>query len=275
MNKLLTNSIMDVNGVKKKRVLHHLFTDLSAHDHPQYTYHIVDSGSPPSAPESLGQIYIDSDTGLRWIADGTGAVTDWHLISRQGWGAYAMGRGVTLTSAFSSAQTLDFNGSTVLIPIAIVSPMLLASVTIRERSTSLAREWGWGVYVQSINSSSLVERVLRRVAASNGTESFTASAASNRTLNASALTYLESGLYWLAIQNRHASNLLSVGAQDLAIFQPTAANPYALLLHGLQNSAQSALGATLDISAWDFTASEQRVLGARMNGAVFGQSVGF
>jgi len=182
------------------------------------------------------------------------------------WTPYVYPLNFSVSAALTTATFLAANGGSVAIPVFVPVYMALRSVTLRNTDTSLARTWGWDLYKEINNVDSTADRTLLRVANSNGDESYTASAASNRVLAAaSAPVYLEPGLYWIVIQNRHATNNYGVGS--------TAAG----LAFGNTSQTKTTTnpnGSTLDFVAATWTASTL-IWGVRLDGSVFGQSAIF
>ena len=201
---------------------------------------------------------------------GDGAQIDYNSLanlpagtSLAGFLSVAFQIGFVTDAAFASTITLPANGGSIAIPILVDAPMLFNDVYIRQVATATARTWGWDLYYQVLST----DNVLTRVAASNGNDTFTPTVASFRTLAASgAPVTLAPGLYWLVIQNRHASStfLLAGSAQGsnfaTAIQQTkTTSNPN---------------GGTLDFTAATWTKASLMVA-ARLEGRVFGQSTVF
>lgn len=170
---------------------------------------------------------------------------------------------MTFSPSSTLAVTLNLPaaGGSVAIPFAIPSHMQLDSVTIRNNDAATTRTWGWDLYEQSLST----QNVLTRVANSTADDTFTPGAASNRTVNAAAVVDLKPGTYWLVIQNRHATNAFSLGTTGVGLV--------------IGNSAQTKTttnpnGATLDFTAATWTA-QTAIMGARLNGRVFGLSTLF
>lgn len=114
------------------------------------------------------------------------------------------GRPYTISDSMTGAgQTV---GQVYIVPVRLVAPMALQSVSVRCTDTASARSWEWALY-QDVGSANLT-----RVAVSNGSDAFTPSAASTRTLAASgAPVQLPAGVYWIAIRNNHGSNNFGLG----------------------------------------------------------------
>lgn len=186
--------------------------------------------------------------------------------SIDGWLPYAYPIMYTHDAEFSISQSLPAGGGSAAIPFALAAPMLLESVTILQVSTSSERTWGWDLYWQENNTGDSGENTLARLAACSANDTFTPATALQRTLSAgSAPVSLDAGLYWLVIQNRHASNT------------------FELALHEVNNFARSGWqykttsnpnGATLDFVAATWGKSSE-IPAARLNGRVFGQTTAF
>jgi hypothetical protein len=185
-----------------------------------------------------------------------------------GWLPYAYPMGVHASVISSSSHTLAANGGSLACPIVLTGHMLLESVTINQRSTGTARTWGWDIYAQYLNNGNSGENTLARVAASNGDQSFTPSAADNRTLAAaSAPVYLGPGIYWLVIQSRHATS-------TRVLLGDAGANLFAAVNHVQTKTTTNPNGATLDFVAATWTKSVNTAP-MRLNGRVFGATALF
>lgn len=176
---------------------------------------------------------------------------------------YALSLGVFAGATLSSsAAILAANGGTALVAVALAAPLLLESVTIRENSTTLARGWEWRLY-KDTGSATLAE-----VAGANGSETYTATIASNRTAAATTPATVAAGLYWLAIRATDASNGLNLSGLSVG------AGAGGLGGNGIQTKTVGALGSTLDATAATWTRSSN-IVAVRLNGRVFGQASAF
>lgn len=212
-------------------------------------------------PPEAAQVY-DGDMEQLYIFDGQ----RFRAVGVAGWAPVALPLLFVPSGAFTSGSAIPSNGGSLAIAMHVTANMLLESVSVENRDTAGAREWGWDLYRQFLNNGNSGENTLTRVVASNGTEAYTASAASVRTLNAAAVTYLEPGIYWLVIQNRHASQNFSMG------FSATSA---VFGINGAQTkTTTNPNGSTLDFVAATWTKSTA-IWGARMNGRVFGDTAVF
>jgi hypothetical protein len=202
------------------------------------------------------------------LAVGTSSSADWKELNGIGWSPYALPMGIDFLTSFGTL-TLATNGGSVAAVIELASPMLLQSVAIYNTNTTLERTWGWDLYVQNTNTGDSAENTLTRVAASSADETYTAAAASIRTINASsAPVYLRPGTYWIVIQCRHASNSFGMGAQ-------VTDSAFASGLNYIQTKTTSnPNGATLDFVAATWTKDDARV-GVILRGRVFGQTSAF
>lgn len=192
----------------------------------------------------------------------------WRAVESVGWSPYAYPLVFNPQATFTTLATLTNQYGSNAIPVAVQSHMLLESVTVRNANTNLARSWGWNLYKQYLNNGNSGENTLNQVAASSADDSFTpAGAASNRTVTAgSAPVYLAPGVYWLVIQNRHASNAFSIGSEAVST---------AFALNAAQTKdTGSSNGTTLDFVAATWT-KVTAIYGVRLNGRVFGQSTAY
>lgn len=220
-------------------------------------------GAPVSGTFSTGDWVIDQ-TGVIWVCISGGTPGTWATPPAvpNGYQPYAYPINMVNNAAFTTALALAANGGSLAIPIRLEAPMLLQSVSIRNTDTSGARIWGWDLYLQT----GLTE-ILNRVAACSADESYTASAASTRTLDAgSAPVALGAGVYWLVIQNRHGSNTFGLGTT--AVSSAFAQNT------GQTKTTTNPNGATLDFIAATW-AKQTATVAARLNGRVFGESAAF
>lgn len=207
-----------------------------------------------------------SDTYERDIYDGQ----RFRAISPVGWLPYALmepyGWNGTITIG---SDALAANGGSAAVPIILRSHMLLQSVSIRNGDTASARTWAWDLYIQDLNNGNSGENTLRRVAASNGSETFTAAAASIRTLDVtSAPVYLPPGAYWLVVQNRHASNTFNVTNST------SSTNFWSTLTTSQIKTTTNPNGSTLDFVAATWTKADKWYF-FRLNGRIFGQATSF
>jgi hypothetical protein len=188
------------------------------------------------------------------------------IIGAAGWVPHALMIGAYQGMAISSTTSIAANGGTLLIPYSLAGHMLLEAVAVRQASSSLARQWGWDLYEQRLNNGNGSENTLDRVAACSADDSFTPGAASIRTLTAgSAPVYLAPGVYWLAIQCRHASNAFVISHNT---------GTSSIINTGQTKTTTNPNGATLDAVAATWT-KQNDVFFAALLGRVFGQTTAF
>ena len=184
-------------------------------------------------------------------------------IGEVGWCHIAFPLGHVLNSTFPVSFNQANQWDTTIIPIVVPGHMLLHSATVRNNDTGTARTWGWDLYVNRLNNGNSGENTAVRVASCSADQTFTPTVASDRTITASAATYLAPGLYWLAIQNRHASSGFSLAAKVADTFAFNAARRKAAGTGGTN-------GATLDlVTSWTATTSQAA---AWLSGRVLGEA---
>lgn len=189
-------------------------------------------------------------------------------LGAAGWCPFALQLGAAVVGpTLGVTHTMTANGGSIAIPVSVPSHMLLQAVTLRNLDVSTARTWGWDLYEQYLNNGNSGENTLTRIASSNGNDTFTAAAASNRTLAAtSAPVYIPPGIYWLVIQNRHATSSFALAstAQSSSLWGNTAQT----------KTTTNPNGATLDFVAATWT-KVTAIYGVIMEGRVFGQTASF
>jgi hypothetical protein len=168
------------------------------------------------------------------------------------------------TLSYTSGIILDANGGMAQIPMEVSAPMNLRSVSIRNANGASPRSWSWALYKDEGNSATAT-----RVAISDGSDAFTPSVASTRTLAVtSPPVALSPGIYWLVIKNMHASNAFNMGA--------VASNSsFSLNLTGALAAVGNvdALPSTLDlVTSWSKSAL---TIASALNGSVLGQSTAY
>ncbi len=210
-----------------------------------------------------GLTAYESDTEHFDLYDGQ----RFRLAGVAGWVPYAHPVSQFLNADFATALTLPANGGSVAVPMMVTGHMLLQSVTIHQVSTGTARTWAWDLYEQFLNNGNSGENTVTRIAASNGSQNFTPTVASNQTLDVtSAPVYIAPGVYWLVIQNRHATNTLTVGVR--AALGTLVPNTYQT------KTTTNPNGSTLDLVAATWTKATDWI-GVMMNGRVLGQTAAY
>jgi hypothetical protein len=190
--------------------------------------------------------------GVKWATPSGGAAT---FVGYLPW-AYSLGANDDSSNAASVA--LAANGGTILIPVLLAAPLALVSVTIRNRDTTLTRSWEWRLFREPSGGGATLDHI----ANANGSDTFTAAAASYRTSAAAATVTLDPGLYWLAIRNTEAANAFNIGGGT-----GLQANNYQTKTIG------SALTTTLDATTgWT---KSTLIVPVTLDGAVFAQTTIF
>lgn len=255
--------IYGTSGLRQFQTDHGQFKGLTDDDHTSYLKPTTGTGRPTSTPSRIGQLYIDTTNGLRWISVGASSSADWKTMSAVGWLPFAYPYGYYADSnPGASANILTSRGiaSAIFLP----APMQLQSMTIRILATT-QHSWSWALYVQDSNSGDSGENTLRRVAASNGTDTFTSAVTVDRTLDASsAPVLLDPGTYWAVVRNDHGSNNLPVGYTTTSV---------SAIDIGQISSGSITLGSTIDlVTNWSHLNDFMLFY---LSGRVFGQTSGW
>lgn len=168
-------------------------------------------------------------------------------------------------AALTTTETLAANGGTMVVPMRVTGHALLEQVRVRNTDTGTQRTWGWDIYQQRLNNGNSGENTLDRVAACSANETFTpGGAASNRSITASSgPVYLAPGVYWLAIQNRHATNTFGVGTTTGGVSLGTTYKT---------KTTTNPNGSTLDFVAVTWTGVGGSSVGALLMHRAFGQT---
>lgn len=210
-----------------------------------------------------GYIGYQSTTEIVRVYDGQRE----RAVSATGWVPFLYMPNFVSSAALTTALSLAANGGSLAVPMYLAGHMLLERVLLRNTDTTLARSWHWDLYVQRLNNGNSGENTLDRVASATADESFTAAAASTRALAAgSAPVYLGPGVYWLVIQNTHASNTFGIGST--AVSAAMANNS------GQTKTLTVPNGSTLDFVAATWT-KVTAMYALRLEGRVFGQTTQF
>ena len=188
-------------------------------------------------------------------------------VTPVGWLPYAYPLFYVADAAYTTLLNMA-SGDSLAIPIVLVAPMLFESVSCGNGNTTLDHTWGWDLYEQYLNNGNAGENTLTRIAKSNADETWTATVLSLRTIAAAgAPVFLPPGLYWLVIQNRHATN--TFGLLKAAISGVMQVDAMQMKTTSIPN------GATLDFVAATWTKYGSQVPAVRLNGRVFGQTTAF
>ena len=188
-------------------------------------------------------------------------------ITPVGWLPFAYPLFYVADAAYTTLLNMA-SGDSLAIPIILTAPMLLDSVSCGNGNATLDHTWGWDLYEQYLNNGNAGENTLTRIARSTVDETWTATVLSLRTIVAnSAPVFLPPGLYWLVIQNRHATN--TFGLCKAAISGVMQVNVLQMKTTSIPN------GATLDFVAATWTKYASQLPAVRLNGRVFGQTNAF
>ena len=125
---------------------------------------------------------------------------------------YAYMAGFSASGTYTTALALAANGGSLAIPVVLSARMHLHQVSLWNTDTSGARSWNWALY-DSLLIGGLARNDLPRIAYGTADDAFTAGAASKRTIAmAGFANYINPGIYWLVIQNTHATSTFGVGS---------------------------------------------------------------
>jgi len=221
-------------------------------------YYGVDAITASSSNTFTGQVDLRGGTGVTLaVSSNTVTVSASGAIGPVGYEAqiYA-GAPISISDATTSGTVAV--GTVYIAPVRVVSTLRLQSVSIRELNASVARSWQWALYRDDGTANAA------RVATSNGSDAFTPSAASTRTLDVSgAPVTVPPGVYWIAVRNDHASNTLGLA------FILAAAS---FTLVGNRNKTTT-LSDPLDISTgWSTTANTPLIV---LRGRIAGESTAY
>jgi hypothetical protein len=165
------------------------------------------------------------------------------------------------TNGIAVPNALPAVGGSLLCPIFVPARMSLQGISYRNTDTTLARSSEWRLYLDD-NSGVTVNEI----AGANGTDSFTASAASTRdSACASPPVALLPGLYWLVLRNTHATNTLGIGSGSATNgLVPT---------YVKNKTLGSSLSSTLDIdTSWVTALFGNAIPAVRLNGRILGKT---
>ena len=135
-------------------------------------------------------------------------ITDYRTIDgvlgNHGWAIRAYPQGLGPSSVSTSSTTLTNQYDAMIVPVVVPSAMRVVSITVRQGvSDGTQRNFSVGLACQSAyNAGTMV------MLSQAGTGNYTAGAVSNETLNiggATGYVIIEPGVYWVVIQNQHAT----------------------------------------------------------------------
>jgi Pectate lyase superfamily protein len=173
---------------------------------------------------------------------------------------WAFAQGIEQNTVTTTSQALAANGGTVMVCIDVAGYMSVQSISLRSQDATLMRSIEGRLYRELPGTGVLVE-----VLGSSFSTSFTATAASNRTVSvASPGAVIPPGIYWLALRNTQAANTFALGTASAGTLAGSGAQTKTLA---------SALTSTLD-AATGWT-KVTWVPGVRVNGRAFAQTTAF
>lgn len=229
---------------------------------------------------------LDVNTGTLRLPVGTGALTTtegyvgWQSTTERlrlydgqrergigsvGWTISAFPTVFVASAAFTTALSLPADGGSIAIPMVVPAHMLCVGAEWRNTDTASARTVDCALYENRLNNGNGAENTAARIALTAGQLSYTASAASIKGIDFDPIVYLPPGVYWLVIQNQHASNTYGIGST-------AASSAFA------RNSAETAtitnpFGSTLDlVTGWSKVTA---MYAARLYGRVLGDTAPF
>lgn len=223
-------------------------------------------GTSPSTPSTgYAGIYSDTNYLLPAVIDVNGRKAP---LPASGFLPFAFPVGWTITATSPSAYTMPANGGAIACAFFLAAPMMLRSVSVWNNNVNGARTWDWYLFQQYTQTEASAENTLHVVAQGSSAETFTAAAASRRTITAgSAPVYIPPGAYWMVIQCQHASNSFII------TYQTYSGNMQTINLEQ-EKTVTNPIGSTLDFVAATWTKG-LKTFEITMNGEVFGQSAAF
>lgn len=175
------------------------------------------AGSPARPTLQQDTIYWEMPLADIAVANGFSVINQTDISQRQraintqsmGWQAYAhpmnyaMGQGVGNVLNLTSTHTLLF-------PIVAYGNFLLQDLLVRVTTVAVTPyKFGWDLYVQDTNDGLTAENILRRIAQSNADVSGNLPGSATflpASIVMGGTIPLSAGVYWLAFQNRHATD---------------------------------------------------------------------
>lgn len=187
---------------------------------------VVKQGTPAASP---ARVAMQQDTAI-WeipladiaVANGFSTLAQSAISPRQrfiidqsrGWQPVALPLGYAAGSTIGSSTVLAANGGTVLICIPVHANMAVGRIRfVTVSNTGQAYQIGWDLYREEINDAVPADAILRRVSKSVAdlTGTFSVGTDSLNILAEGPPVPITPGVYWLAFQNRHATNTFQLG----------------------------------------------------------------
>jgi hypothetical protein len=173
--------------------------------------------------------------------------------------------GFDASGTYTTALNLAANGGCLAVPVVLTARMYLQSVSVWNTDAATARSWNWAIY-DRLRIDSTAEASLHRIVSGTAAETFTPGAASKRTIAAAPVrTALNPGIYWLVVQNNHATSTFGVGSAASGTLSHNRAQTKTLTVP---------VGATLDFTAATWT-KVTAIYAVVLEGAMWGQTSAF
>jgi hypothetical protein len=180
-----------------------------------------------------------------------------------GWCPSAFPLGFMQSGTYTTSMALAISGGSVAVPILVQGHMLVQSISYYNGTGTGTTEGR--LYRQYLNNGNAGENTLAEVAGVNfASRSNTGSAIQTVAITTPG-TYIPPGLYWLVLRNTSGSVVFALGSLAAGTMALAACQTKTL---------GSGLGSTLDFVAATW-AKVNSVVGARLNGRVFGQTTAF
>lgn len=186
---------------------------------------VVKQGTPAGSPvpPTLQQDASNWEIPLADIAVANGFATlaQSTITQRQryihsasaGWQPYALPLDYAIGATYVASTNLPANGGALAIPIVIAGNMLFQTMAMQTKTISTNFAFGFDLYKQDNNDvSSTPYNILRRVAATTTNSGALPGAESTIQTSCDTPVLLPPGLYWGVIQNRHATNALTISS---------------------------------------------------------------
>lgn len=184
---------------------------------------VVKSGTPAGSPvrPTMQQdaTYWEIPLADIAVANGFATLAQSTISQRQrvmrtqsmGWQSNAFPQNYTF-GATPGAPFVLTPAQSVLLAIFLTGNMLLEDIIFRQQTPAIAYQFGWDLYVQDANDGNTSENTIRRIVQSNGDASGVSPGAGGEFVLAvmGAPFPLTPGIYWLVVQNRHATNNLTL-----------------------------------------------------------------
>lgn len=237
---------------------------------------IVKQGTPAGSPvrPTLQQdaTYWEIPLADIAVANGFATLAQSVITQRQryvhsasaGWQPYALPMDFAIGATYVASTSLPANGGTIVFPVMITGNMLFQTLAMQTKTISTNYEFGFDLYIQDNNDvSSTPDNTLRRVAATINASGALPGVESTIQTSIANPVLLSPGLYWGAIQNRHATNALTISSQATGSFSHSS---------GRTKTTTNPNGDTLSFAADGVWTSFTGSIAAFLRGIVFGEA---